>query len=461
MRNTIWTLVVAGTAMFAATPAFAELPPPSLANDCGRTARVDLKAIPGTHIAPLAPQKSVLKALWPDPIAFQSREQGAMRLQVRVDQDGKPAEVTVLETSAPETLEIAVIKGIRERYRWEAPPPECRDKGVTVRFDYVTTQAPVVLQIYNNDPRFPAGAPKMGGSGMVAFRYDGPEKITIAKVGVSTGSTLLDDAMIKAVTEVVLEMLKTDPPKQLTTASLHVMFMPYFISSPRQVAAAPAKTDAPPPPTALVERLQTPSLANDCGRTHLAYLQPLQFTQDLPYYPTQASSKKQEGRTFLRLLVNKDGLTEDAVVIASSGRAIFDDALVSAIKGKWRWQLPPPECAARGTVIPYSLYFTMGGPRSVEVYLDDPDYPEQARAERIGGSGSIQIRVSDGKVIEAKVERSSGSAEMDAAMMQWMKHQPLVRNGNEGGRVRFDFVPTPSPENIDVLMGPPAPRPDH
>ena len=96
MRHHVWTLFLIGTvASLAPLPAFAAdpLPPPSLANDCGRSAEAFLPPIADSQVAaqiPMTPQvfdsTSVRRF---NSIGFlhssSFQEQGAVGLQVLVD----------------------------------------------------------------------------------------------------------------------------------------------------------------------------------------------------------------------------------------------------------------------------------------------------------------------------------------------------------------------------------------
>lgn len=470
-RSIIHLPLLTGAFMAAlAAPTFAApLPAPSLANDCGRTARVDLKAIPGTHVVPLVPLKSVRGNIMPGvPIRFTTEEEGGVRMKVVVDKDGKPVQVTVTDSSGTPALEVAVTKTVRERYRWEAPPPECASQGVVVYVDYIATVAPKELLIYADDPRYPAAAHerKMGAMGAVALLYRAD--ISAAKALVGTGSDVLDAAMAKIATDVMRPIIQAHPATWDSNVIVHVTFAPDFIPSPRQGDPAPPPSQLPPLAVQLRRNPAdvVPSLANHCGRTAITRLTPVQTNHRIPPYPPASVRRNERGETLVRVTVNAEGAPTDIVVVSSSGYAALDDVAVSTIKDDWRWMLPPQECAAEGVIIPVFVIWN-NPPQTGEsiMFLDDPNYPEQARQQRIGGRGEVFAIVSKNSPPVFSIATSTGSAELDDAMLKWAQRINLtpVPDAPSRYRVRFliEFKPFETPYNIDVIMGPSAPRPDH
>lgn len=234
---------LAALALFAPLPVFAApLPPPSLANDCGRGAEAFLAPIAASHVAiqiPMSPHK-----YFSQPVGFGNglqaqqemyfEEQGAIRLRILVDKYGKAAEVTVTDSSAPPEMEKAVADAVRTYYRWEPPPPECRDSGVIVSIAYLNTWAVPQLQIYNGDPRYPTAAHehKMGAAGVAQMSFKGPNKVWNARVLISMGSPALDDSMVKTAKDLVTDAIKNRDDRHSITGNFAVMFMPDYLSAP-------------------------------------------------------------------------------------------------------------------------------------------------------------------------------------------------------------------------------------
>ena len=164
--------------------------------------------------------------------------QGALKMQVLVDKDGKAASVTVAPSSAPPEMERAVTGTVKENYRWAPPPPECAEKGVMLNVNYIYTSAPEKLQIYADDPAYPeaARAKSMGAAGIVAVSFHG-DKIDDAKVVVSTNAPELDAAMIKDGVGPTAGRHEGRSQARVRHQNFPVMFMPGFVASPRQQAA--------------------------------------------------------------------------------------------------------------------------------------------------------------------------------------------------------------------------------
>ena len=219
-------------------------------------------------------------------------------------------------------------------------------------------------------------------------------------------------------------------------------------------------------PLAAKEDLQAPSLANQCGRTHRVVLPIIAKTHWVADYPRLSKLLNEEGRTWMRVLIGKDGVARDATVIFTSGHKRLVEASVDAIVGKWRWESPPPECAEMGVVVPVAQDFHMRGPGQfrdpdiLPIYLDNPFYPPDAHEQKTGGTGDAIMRVSNtGETSEIQIAVSAKSPEMDAAMIAISsKLRVLPEPGKEQAehleRITFQFIPHNDPEGIAGLMGP-------
>lgn len=223
-------------------------PPPSAANDCGRSGDIYLAPMDNSHVLVPIPMVTVEPATNLHPAqVFQA--QGALKMQVLVDKDGKPTSVTVAASSAPPDMERVVTGTVKESYRWTPPPPECAAHGVMLTVNYIYTWAPDNLQIYADDLLYPeaARARSMGAAGMVKLRYD-HGKMDDAKVAISAGSPELDAAMIRVVTDRMADEIRANSLPVSITQDLPVMFMPAFVTSPAQQTLQRLHAQAATPP---------------------------------------------------------------------------------------------------------------------------------------------------------------------------------------------------------------------
>ncbi len=232
------------------------LPPPSATNDCGRSADIYLAPVNSSHVLPQIPMLAVgdVRVIPGVSVPLPARlfqAQGALKMQVLVDKDGKAASVTVVDSSAPPEMERAVTSTVKENYRWEPPPPACADRGVMLDVNYVYTYAPEKLQIYAGDPDYPeaARAKSMGAAGIIEIRYHS-DKIDDAKIVVSTNSPELDAAMIRLVSDRLLDDMRADPKPESAIQNFALMFMPGFVESPKQRAARASQAQAATSPPA-------------------------------------------------------------------------------------------------------------------------------------------------------------------------------------------------------------------
>jgi protein TonB len=105
-----------------------------------------------------------------------------------------------------------------------------------------------------------------------------------------------------------------------------------------------------PPPSPFAQ--QAPGVSNGCGRTAGIFLRAVPNTHLIAPYPSEAVQNHESGRVLLRVVVDREGNASEATVTKSSGYPDLDDAAIASVKGNWRWQPPPPECAEMGVVVP-------------------------------------------------------------------------------------------------------------
>lgn len=223
MRNQVSTFVsvLIGTAlMFASLSAFAaeRLPPRWNPNECGGIGP-DLKPIMDTH------------KFAPYPVASQRLGvQGTTELKVLIDKDGNASEVAVIMSSGSTDLDETSIAAVKGKWRWEPLPPECRDTGVTthVSFNWTLSNDPKHLRIVFDDPRYPAAAreSKLRGFGAVVVKISEASELLDVSIASSTGSAVLDDAMLRAVRGMQFFPQKLNGHPQPTSIVVPVDFLP-------------------------------------------------------------------------------------------------------------------------------------------------------------------------------------------------------------------------------------------
>jgi len=171
------------------------------------------------------------------------------------------------------------------------------------------------------------------------------------------------------------------------------------------LAALPAMAaDIPPPPSA----------ANHCGRDGPVTLYAIAGTHQPPRPPVFGSM---EGNVDLNVIVGRDGKPTKVTVIKSDGNWLLENASLATIKNTWRWQPPPPECAEIGV----QIQTRVSGSASfhLRILSDDIRYPRAALDRGLGGSGTVNAKVSNaGAVVSATVSESTKSPILDEAMIK-------------------------------------------
>jgi TonB family protein len=193
------------------------LPPPGIANECGRLAPVALTPIVSAHAA--------LRY----PVASQAAgEQGIVRMKVTIDKNGYVGDAMIAQTSASRRLSEATLDFIKRYWHWVPPPAECRQTGVQLSIDQVWTLAPWYLQIYANDPRYPGAArgTPLGAWGTVRVNVSETGDMSDPRIQTSAGSSELDNSMMKAVMDLPTTPSIKDGKPQSAPAIFDVMFMP-------------------------------------------------------------------------------------------------------------------------------------------------------------------------------------------------------------------------------------------
>lgn len=69
-------------------------------------------------------------------------------------------------------------------------------------------------------------------------------------------------------------------------------------------------------------------------------LRPIIETRQLPPYPKESITLKEEGRVLVEVTIGTDGTVSQAVVVGPSGHQRLDAAAANFVKGYWRWHPP-------------------------------------------------------------------------------------------------------------------------
>jgi TonB family protein len=66
-------------------------------------------------------------------------------------------------------------------------------------------------------------------------------------------------------------------------------------------------------------------------------LRPIMETHQLPPYPKESLTLKEEGRVLVEVGIGTDGTVSHAKVVGPSGHQRLDAAAANFVKGYWRW----------------------------------------------------------------------------------------------------------------------------
>lgn len=167
-------------------------------------------------------------------------------------------------------------------------------------------------------------------------------------------------------------------------------------------------------------------------------LRAIASTHTNPPYPQLSLMTKEEGRTLLRVSIDKTGAVTDAQVETSSGSLRLDQAAIDHVKANWRWEPPLRNCQPAEAQTRVSIVWNLngGGPsglhlsdnpvamlRMITFQTADPaDYPPDALAAKAKGYAGLLVMLNDaGQVQDAKVAVSSGSPSLDAKSLELVK----------------------------------------
>ncbi len=406
--------------------------PPSHANDCGRNETVFLE-----------PSLTNSDSAYPVEAAATGKE-GRVLLDVLVDKGGTASDVTVRQSSGSPILDKAAVQAVKGVWHWDAPPPECAESGVHLRVPFEWFLASGSRARYMpGDLDYPtdATAIKQNASGTVAVSRSSDGDLVFVKVVTSTNSPALDAAMIKIATDDFRFTPGTKGMRKPSMITTHIDFVG-DVGTMLATAAAPLKRIAPlaPPPGA----------ANDCGRSAIAYLAPIDTSHVLVPIPMVAVKPKNrwetppvfraQGALRMQVLVDKNGNAANVTVAESSAPPEMERAVTGTVKENYRWDPPPPECAERGVALTVNYVYTWAAPQ-LQIYADDPGYPEAARQRSMGAAAVIQLRSHRDEIEASQILISSGSPELDERMIKIVTDRVLAdikANPQSAAESRFD-----------------------
>jgi protein TonB len=168
-----------------------------------------------------------------------------------------------------------------------------------------------------------------------------------------------------------------------------------------------------------------------------------------PAYPLEARLDDLEGSGVARLTIDRQsGRVISATMLQSTGHKILDEAALQAFR---QWQFKPgvPFNVIRVPAVfklkrPYaksSRFPALIQGRALAVYAPGPDYPYEARARRMTGSGiaELQIDPKTGFVTKARMVVSIGHAVLDEAALKAFR-QWHFKPGTETVRIPITYT---------------------
>jgi outer membrane biosynthesis protein TonB len=86
-------------------------------------------------------------------------------------------------------------------------------------------------------------------------------------------------------------------------------------------------------------------------------------------------------------------------------------------------------------------YFSSSAPEKLQIYADDPDYPEAARQKKMGAASFVILRYHGDKIDDAKILVSTNSPELDAELVK------IVSD-----RLLFDMKADPQSQSVTRIF---------
>lgn len=178
---------------------------------------------------------------------------------------------------------------------------------------------------------------------------------------------------------------------------------------------------------------------------------PVMIEAAQPEYPVEAKKNNITGKTFVKVLVDKEGNPQKAVVIKSQNELFNQPAVDAAMKSKFTPALQGGKPIAVWIVLPYR--FTLPGVKDsnereyftvLVVGMDNALYPKEALEKKIEGKVLVRISLDDdGKLKNAEIYKSDNELLDKAAithlMNNWDKtylaHNKAFKEAKEKGKI--------------------------
>jgi len=315
-------------------------------------------------------------------------------------------------------LYAAAILGATGDTNFQNPSPSF---AARVRRDLEASENPVLLQLVSNSLRSAAMRPRPGQQlppGMLNLddhplllsAIDFGDRLSVRAQQLSPNTRLMIPKTVEGVRGGVVGGVPGGVPGGNAGGVLGGI-----------ISSVPATSAMPPPPT--IKRVE-------------------------PVYPPLARQARISGIVRLTVVIAIDGSVKQMNVV--SGHPLLVPAALEAVR-QWTFQAPSRELTTNidvpfimeGAIAPSGQFngafpltptrIKIGGnvQASKLVRKVDPDYPAQARAERIEGDVTVQIVISKaGKVIDATaVEGSPILAEAAIRVVWQWEYQPTLLNG--------------------------------
>ncbi len=189
-------------------------------------------------------------------------------------------------------------------------------------------------------------------------------------------------------------------------------------------------------------------------------------------YPAEARQKHEEGDGVVRYVVDTDGRVRDAEIVTSTGFPLLDNAALDLVRA---FRCTPGTLNGKPVAVrlPFDEHWSLTaiapeppGPHAYDSGVTAPvalsphtttqdDYPPLARARQEEGKTLVFYVVNaDGSVGEARVEKTSGFADLDAASIEMVKHwrfKPATKDGKPlavSNRAYISWKLTPSLDSL-------------
>jgi TonB family protein len=112
-------------------------------------------------------------------------------------------------------------------------------------------------------------------------------------------------------------------------------------------------------------------------------------THEAPPYPREAETRGEEGTTILAVTVGADGGVAKAMIAKPSGSERLDDAAMSWVNARFRWQPAPPGCGPAAAPLPVRIVWRNPYKGAPTVMAEGPVPPAWSADASRGGVAAI------------------------------------------------------------------------